>query len=1017
MEMLNPSQGPGESSTMDADVLLIGAGLSGLTAAFDLAEAGRRVLLVEGSGGHGGTLTLLDRQFPTDSCGFCQILPHTPREAEACLKSILDHSRIVFWPSTAVAGVDGSAGDFTVRLRRKATGVDMTRCTRCGRCIEACPETYPDPLHGGVITRKAIGYRAPVCAPSEIAVDWERCTRCGACVEICPEEAVNLDAQDREEMASVGAIVVATGFRLHDPSDRQEYGYGRFPDVITTLELERLLGKALLEGREEVRRPSDGGEPSRIAWIQCVGSRDEDHNYCSSVCCMISLKETRIIREMLPHAHLEMFYMDLRTCGKGYEAYLNEAKDMGVQFTRGRPGEVFLRDGQLLLQVEGPDGTWREEAFDLVILSVGFEPSDETRRLAGLLGIPLDQDGFLQPEPGSLSRTGRDGIYVAGAAAEPRDIPEAVMQAHESATLAASHSRPPAEEAVPVDTPVTDPMEEDLRVLVALCDCAGTLVSSLDWEALRAHLEAEPHVVEVRMNTHLCLEGGLRDLHRDLRESKVNALVVGACTPRWLHARLRAVLSQAGLDPNLVQIANLREQGAWAHGEAVAETTNRVEAELRAALARCREYRPFPRLSGTAPCPEVLVVGGGPAGISAALALSELGHGVTLVERAAELGGNLRWLHYGLDPKFRPQRLLEDLLNALRAASDIQVLTETSVQKLRGRPGAFQISLMGADGRNEERSFGAVVLATGARMHRPNVFHYGEDPRILTQRDLETALASHTLDPKALQEVAMIQCVGSRDAEHPYCSRICCAAALKNTLRLMTANPELRVLVFYRDIRAFGTLERYYGKAREQGAIFVSFEPTDPPVVEIRDGDLTLTAFDPVVGLRVRFRPDHVILNTGLVPEAPADLLNFLDLAPNFEGFLPEVNPKFRPLDLRDGVYACGLALGPSFLGEAMAQGRGAAIRASAFLEGLKRPAPYLGARVQASRCSACGLCVAACPFDARELDEELGYAVVHPELCQACGTCAGICPNDATQLVGGADRQVLSAIDALMEA
>lgn len=1001
---------------IDADVMIIGAGLAGLTAAFDLVETGRKVLLVDRSAAHGGTMTLLDRQFPTDSCGFCQILPHDPQEAVACLKSTLSHQGVAFLPFTTVKDVKGKAGDFTATLNRKASGVDSSRCTRCGLCIEACPEIYPDPLHGGVIQRKAIGYREPLCAPSDLAVDWEHCTRCGACVKACPEEAVELDAKDWTEERRVGSIILATGFRLHDPSDIPEHGYGRLRGVLTTLELERLMAKCLSEGHEEILIPTHVGQTPRIAWIQCVGSRDLIHTYCSSVCCMISLKQARLLREMLPEAHLEIFYMDLRTCGKGYESYLKRANELGIQFTRGRPGEVMQRNGQLLLQVEGLDGTWREETVDMVVLSVGFEASPESRRLADLLGCALDPDGFLQASPGSLTRTDREGVYVAGAAAEPRDIPETVIQAHEAAAMAAVHSEP-ATLAEPLrPPPVTDPLEADLRFLAALCDCSETLAPSLDFKTLRAELAQVPNVVGCRLYSRLCHQEGIQQLSQDLKECEANGLIVGACTPRWLHPKLRLMFSAAGLDPNLVRIVNLREQGVWSHKNAHPGLIDRVRAELRAALAFCSEYRPLPQSPTEEDQSAILVVGGGPAGMCAALALSDLGIPVTMVEKEAVLGGNLRWIRYGLQTEVRPDSLLKDLLQGIKGASNIHVQTQTTVQSVRGRPGSYGVTLTDAFGRAVLRSFGAIILATGGHAYQPRAFHYGEDARILTQRDLELALSRKDFDPKALREVIMIQCVGSRDEEHPYCSRVCCAAALKNTLRLLEANPDLRLIVLYRDIRSFGTTERYYEKARELGALFIPFDPSNPPVLEIRDENLSIEADDPLVGLRVRFRPDRLILSTGIVPDIPAGLLSSLGLMADAEGFLAEANPKFRPLDLQDGVYACGLALGPAFFGEAMAQGRGAAIRAAAFLERLKRSTTHVGVRVHESRCSACGLCVTSCPFDARELDEEQGCAVVHSQLCQACGTCAAVCPNDATQLQGATKRQVLTAVDALFE-
>lgn len=998
----------------DADVLIIGAGTAGLSAALDLAEAGRRVLLVDRALSHGGTVTLLDRQFPTDGCGFCQLLPRDPSSAEGCLKSMLSHPGITFLPSTDVEAVEGGAGGFRVRLRRRATCVDPNKCTHCGRCIEACQESYPDALQGSVVSRKAIGYRTELCAPSDIGVDKEHCTLCGACVSACPEDAICLDAQDTWEERRVSAIVVATGFRLHDPSDHPELGYGRFPDVLTSLEFERLIAKGWAEGKQEILRPSDNSLPSRIAWIQCVGSREVAHNYCSSVCCMIALKQARMARALLPEAELEILYMDLRTCGKNYERYLQEAKAMGIRMTRGRPAEVLMRQGRLHIQLEEEGGSWREEPFDLVVLSVGLESSPETLRLAQILGIELDQDGFLSPEPGSLSRTSREGIYMAGAACEPRDIPEAVAQAHEAAALAASHSRPSAPSAGVAQGPCFDPREEEIRTLVALCDCSGTLSPHLDLEMMTQALLQEPEVVSVSRGSRLCLQDGLEKLREDFQGAKANALIMGACTPRWLHGRLRASLAPAGLDPQLIQIVNLREQCAWAHHE---EAKASSMAQMKAALERIRAYAPLGQILAPKP-PEraVLILGGGPAGISAAMALSELGYAVILVEKEEELGGNMRFLRYGLTPEFQPQKLLKSALERLGQAPGVRVIKGASLRALEGRPGHFRAEVICGDGASEALRFGSLILATGGQMFIPGSHLHGEHPGVLTQRELELALFEARLDARELREVVMIQCVGSRDKEHPYCSRICCAAAIKNALKLLEANPRVRLFVLYRDLRAFGTMERHYRRAREGGALFVPFDLREPPFVSAPEGTLEVDFWDPIVGSRVRLRPDRVVLSCGIVPSVPREILNSVGLGPDSLGFLAEENPKFRPLDLADGIYGCGMALGPAFLGEAMAQGRAAAMRAVAFLEGLQRKVLGGGARVQPSRCSACGLCVEACPVKARELDPELGHAVVYGDLCQACGTCVAICPNDACQLLGVSDKQTLWAIEALME-
>jgi heterodisulfide reductase subunit A len=985
-----------------------------MVSALDLADVGLKVVIIDQQQAHGGILTLLDRQFPTDSCGLCQILPPDPDASWGCLKSLLLHPNMEFLPQTTVSEVAGKPGAFVITLQEGARFVDPTKCTRCGLCIEACPEEVPDPVEAGVFMRKALGYRSMLCTQSLIAIDQGYCTRCGLCKEVCPVDAIDLDAVGAMRSLSVKAVVVATGFSIMEGAERPEYGYGRLPDVVTTMELERMLSKAPHEGAAALKRPSDGRTPRRVAWIQCVGSRDDGHPWCSSVCCMISLKQARMCREILPEAHLEIFYMDLRACGRSYEQYLNETRASGVAMTRGRPTEVIPKGGELLVQVEDDKASWREEPFDLVVLSVGMEPSPDSRSLYRLLGLETDDHGFVQRGQASLAQTNKEGVYVAGSPLEPMDIAESVLAAHEAAALLASRIRPQPMDIGSRSTSRLEPTKEEIRPLVILCDCASTLSPAFNWEEIQERLQKEADVSAVVRRSHLCWPKEAEEIPELIREKDANAVIIGACTPRWLEPSLSGYLREAGLDADFVQFCNIREQMAWVHRGDPKGATDAATGSICGALSRIRANRPWVSPGPRPPSERILVIGGGPAGLSAAITASDLGFGVTVVEQSGELGGNLRFLHYGADNRFSPQKVLKELVESVSGRETIEVLTSSTVTSIIGPPGDFRVRIKCQGEAPTTGRFGAIIVATGASAHLPGGFNYGRHPSVMTQRDLEEAVASGRLDASSLRQVAMIQCVESRGEILPYCSRICCAAALKNSLKLIELNPSVKILIFYRDMRSLGTMEATYRTAREAGVIFIPYEPEEPPAVRGDGPGLMVEAMEPMLNRRLRLKADLVVLSTGVVPkgEVPLEGRPLVDA----HGFLIQANPKFRPLDVSEGLFGCGLAMGPAFLYESMAQGRGAAMRASSYILRLKRGVHESCARVNPRICTACGVCVEVCPYEAREIQQEEGHAIVRGELCQACGSCVAACPNAACEMPRGAQRKgVLYEIEELL--
>lgn len=1003
-------------------VLVIGGGVAGLKAAIELADLGHDCIVLEQSSEIGGGLARLDKWFPTDSCGFCQILSNAPGGSNFCLRRGLINPRIEVMTNSDLRAVEGEAGAFTVTIARGALYVDPEICTQCGLCIDVCPEEFPDPFEEGLSSRKAIDKKGPFSGMVQIAM--EHCTRCGKCVDECPVSAVDLQREEKEEVVKVGAIILATGFEAFDPTPMEEYGYGRYPDVVTSFQFERLFSRSLRSPvgapKSTFRRPSDGRAPKRIAFIQCVGSRTEQRNYCSSVCCMIALKEARLALDHIEGVRCEIFFMDIRACGKGYEAYYQETNDRGVQFTRCLPGEVQFqeKDGTLLLGYETEDGSLEKKAFDLVVLSIGLEPAQKTTELCRVLDIDIDENRFVRTNSVYASTTNREGIYVCGALSEPKDIPETVIQAGDAAALVSgllpSAKMDVAEGEIALQSYTN---EEELRVGVYLCTCTETLKDGLLFDSLLAFAQGFPEVAHGEVVELLCGKDGIDCLGEAVRTNRINSLILASCSPVVMEGKgIRDFIDDIPLDPHLVEIVNLREECVWVHPSEKEASTRKAKALLAAALSKIKFHKPLPSSALQQNTKRTLILGGGLAGLSAALRIAEHGFPVELVEKEPELGGQLRSIHYTLDGEFKPNDLLERLIDEVSSNIKIKIHTDSEVSEIEGVPGRYRSKITSRDGKEIAAvEHGAIIIATGARAYLPGEYLYNQDKRAVTQRDLEELVARGEIDLSGIREIVMIQCVGSRDEKHPYCSRICCAHALKNALKIKSIAPQIRIFVLYRDMRSFGVMEAYYREAREKGVIFVHFDEKSPPEVEVVDGSLEVKVKDSILDAILCLRADLLVLSTGVESGDNEELARALRCGLDEGGFFSEINPKFRPLDLKEGVFACGLASSPSFISETISQANAAAVRALGFLS--RNPSgKEIYASVSTKRCSACGLCVDHCPVTARWIDKEAGYAEVIQDICQGCGTCTAVCPNDASQLSGFMDRQILSMVDAIMD-
>jgi heterodisulfide reductase subunit A-like polyferredoxin len=873
---------------------------------------------------------------------------------------------------------------------------------------------------------------------AEARAEAARCLSCGVCSEClqcvyaCRANAIDHNQVEEIIELEVGSVVLTPGLEPLSGGIRPEYGYGRYPNVVTSLEFERMLS-ASGPFSGVVQRPSDNAHPRKIAWIQCVGSRDEscEQGYCSSVCCMYATKEAVIAREHDSNIEPTIFYMDIRAFGKGFDAYIERAeREQGVRYVRSMVSEVreipgthnlnlaytsYLNDGYAVSQ---------EEEFEMVVLSVGLKPTQETQEMARRLGIELNTYGFAEAPIFHPTESSRPGIYVAGAFSEPKDIPETVIEAScaaskASALLASTRGSLTREAVYP---PERDVSEEEPRIGVFVCHCGINIGGVVNVPEVVEYANQLPGVVYAERNLYTCSQDTQEKITAKVLEQGLNRVVVASCTPRTHEPLFQDTIRQAGLNPHLFELANIREQDAWVHRSDHALATQKAKQLVSMAVAKASRLKPIQR--GTLDVQQqALVIGGGLAGMTAALSIASQGFQVYLVEKQSELGGHLRHIYIGFDDS-RPQALLAEIIEQVSREPRITVLLESEPLEISGYVGQYQTVVESSNGGRQELHHGVVIVATGGQEITPKTYEYGKLPGVLTQRELEQALqeplellSKHGSHP---QTIAMIQCVGSRDEEHPYCSRICCSQAMKNALEIKRRSPDTRVVIFYRDLRSYGFRERLYREARRAGVVFLKYEADSPPTVSSAPGDSTRLQVQAVLqpeGKRIQLDTDLVVLSAGIEAEPGNEKLSqLLKLPLTAEGFFLEAHVKLRPVDFAaDGVFLCGLAHSPRAMDETIAQAQAAAVRAVALLAKKELTATPIIASVNPRLCSACGLCVEVCPYGARRLEPGMTHAEVVDVLCQGCGACIVACPNKASQQKGFEFNQVSAMLEAAL--
>lgn len=980
-------------------VLVVGAGIAGMQSSLLLAEMGIKVFLLEQGPAIGGYFPLLDKTFPTNSCGVCFMSPTPP--AFCPIYECHLHDQIELLPYSEVVNAQKNGDGFEVTILRKPRLVDPKRCTLCEACIKVCPVEVEREFGGGLEKRKAIYLPFPQAIPHSLVIDPKTCIRCGECVKVCPPGAIDLDMQGEEERLEVGAIVLGFGFEPFWAQKKGEYGFGRYPNVLTSIQFERMLSTSSPTRGLPIRL-SDGKEMKRIAFIQCVGSRDPScgQDHCSTICCMYATKQAMLAKDRCSDLEVNIFYMDVRPMGKDYERYYERAKnEYGVEYIRSAISSIkeLQQTKNLLVTYVKEDGKFEEREFDAVILSVGFTPPSPIRELADKIGLQLNPQGFCQTEEFKPAQTSVEGVFVGGAFRNPRDIPETVVEGSSAAAMAATYLSSNRQPLILREYPAEGVLGEEIpKIGVFLCHCGQELKKTLSFFDLLLETKLLREVVHVEEVGLACLPDDLDLIKRRIGEHGLNRVVIAGCSVRELRKGMEEMAKGMGFNPYLIEYANLREQCVFVHSDHPREATEKAMALIKMAVERARRIQPIRRQRANV-VPRGLIVGGGLAGMTASLRLAQQGYEVYLIEREGALGGNLRNSFYTLKGS-NPQNLLDDLLAQIKSYDSIHLFLEAEVVGFEKQGGYYRTRIR-HQGEEKILEHGALILATGGREVMAKGYLYGEDQRVITQRQLEKMIYLNDKRLDGAGSLVMIQCVGSRDETHPYCSRICCGHAIKNALKLKERDPHLHIYILYRDIRTYGFYEAYYYEARRKGVLFIRYDLENKPEVTLSDGEIQVSLWDPAMGRRVSLPANYVVLSTGVEPNDNRELAKIFGVDLNAEGFFLEANPKSAPLDSVDrGKFFCGLCHSPNFIEDVISQGNAVAARASALLskETIEEK-PYL-AYVIKRLCCGCGLCVTVCPYGARVLNEEEGKAEVVGVLCQGCGSCVVACRNAASQ-------------------
>jgi heterodisulfide reductase subunit A len=927
-----------------------------------------------------------------------------------------------------VQDIAGSAGNFHVKVKVQPRFVDETKCTGCGFCSPYCPVTIPNPYDQHLSPKKAIDILYTQAVPSTYYVDPDHClflTRreCKQCTKACEAGAIDFSRKPEVSEYRVGAVILSPGFRDLRPALLSEYLYGASPNVVTGVEFER-ISSASGPYRGKILRPSDLKKPQKLAIIQCAGSRSTvaGNSYCSTVCCKYAVKDAIVALEHEPDLDISIFFMDMRMYGKGLDAFYERAREAGVRFVRSRISGVrrVMETEDISVTYVKENGELKRETFNLVVLPSGLVPSQGTFELAKACGSRLNTHGFCHTDLFTPVSTSREGIFVAGSFREPTALPDSVIQASgaaaEAAELLAGARNTLTRKKEFSEDRVQD--QEERRIGVFVCRCGKNIAGVIDTADVQKYAAGLPGVVMSTENLYSCSEDAQAVIAGRIRDEKLDRIVVAACTPRTHEPLFQETAREAGLNKCLFEMVNIRDQCSWVHAHEKEDATEKAKDLVRMGVAKARHIQPLDELVIDV-IPTALIVGGGLAGMTAALSLGEQGFACYIIERNKELGGNLRNMYCTLSGD-DPRSYLKDVVIRVMAHDRITVYTGAEIQSVNGFVGNFRtIVRTGDSGDTVELEHGSIILATGAKPHIPDEYLFGKHRQIVLQSALESLLASGTYTPKDDETIVMIQCVGSRNRERQYCSSICCGFAVKNALTIKKMNPRTNVYILYRDMMMYGFLEEYYTRARENGIIFIRYNRRNRPDVAASGSRLAVTVQDAILRENITIAADLLALSTAIIPDRDETFEKILSVPRSSDGFYLESHVQLKPVDSYiDGIYICGMSHFPKHIDESIAQAKAAASKAGMLLaKGYVKAEPIVSS-CDSRKCIGCSLCAHFCPYSAIQIvkAEKGKKAEIIIAACKGCGVCASYCPTKAISMGRFTDEQINAQIEAFGE-